>query len=116
MALRSRRAPPRTHACANITHAPLQNRILSAISGAPFRIEVEFLDGEGKPYAPTTTVKNKREEEEVVPVYANKDTVRGQVRARARARAGLHARDALIPRVRARVCAHARAHTPPCIG
>jgi len=53
---------------------------LGYIQGSPFRIDTEFTDAQGKPYKDTILVKGKKDVQEEVPVYANRDTVRGQVR------------------------------------
>ncbi|KAF5835363.1 vacuolar protein sorting-associated protein 26-domain-containing protein [Dunaliella salina] len=54
--------------------------ILGYIQGAPFRIDTEFLDAQGKPYKNTTPVKGKKDVVEDAPVYANRDTVKGLVK------------------------------------
>lgn len=49
------------------------------MQSAPYRIDLEFKDAEGKPYKNTTTVKSKKDVAEEVPVYANKETIMGEV-------------------------------------
>jgi len=56
-----------------------QKSIMGYIQGSPFRIETEFMDAQGKPYKNTATVKGKKDVLEDVPVYSNRDTVKGQV-------------------------------------
>lgn len=56
-----------------------QKSIMGYIQGSPFRIETEFLDAQGKPYKNTASVKGKKDVQEEAPVYANRDTVKGQV-------------------------------------
>eukprot|EP00199_Chlamydomonas_sp_CCMP681_P000650 CAMPEP_0119107076 /NCGR_PEP_ID=MMETSP1180-20130426/7935_1 /TAXON_ID=3052 ORGANISM="Chlamydomonas cf sp, Strain CCMP681" /NCGR_SAMPLE_ID=MMETSP1180 /ASSEMBLY_ACC=CAM_ASM_000741 /LENGTH=500 /DNA_ID=CAMNT_0007092509 /DNA_START=118 /DNA_END=1620 /DNA_ORIENTATION=- len=53
--------------------------LFSLVQSAPCRIDLEFKSEDGKAHKPTTMVKTKKEEEEV-PVYASKETVRGEIR------------------------------------
>ena len=58
----------------------MQKSLLGFVQAAPYRLDIEFKDADGKPYKKTTVVKNKKETDtEEVPVYANKDSIMGEV-------------------------------------
>jgi hypothetical protein len=58
----------------------LQKSFLGLVQTAPCRIDIEFKDGEGRPYKKLLKVKSKTGAEEEIPLFTTKDDFHGEVR------------------------------------
>lgn len=76
----SRRPSPATDfSC--MAFSILQKSFLGLVQTAPCRIDIEFKDGEGRPYQKLLKVKSKSGAEEEIPLYTTKDDFHGEARA-----------------------------------
>lgn len=59
----------------------IQRSFLGLVQTAPFRIDIEFKDAEGRPYKKLLKMKSKAGAEEEIPLFTTKDDFHGEVRA-----------------------------------